>query len=182
MNKYQLIHIDTLESVMCEKIIIDGNDYYVIKTDDLDMFTYYVDIIENTIEFEGDSDEIDVNPNWRKIIATTNPSIKCPQVVDYGLYLAEQEYPFEEGYSVADKNYSIGELQDSFNLGYQQYSETHSLSDEEVKILKNCILYLNSLPYPTDEHEAECFVEQVKNETSEALHIIENLPIKVYYR
>ena len=56
--KYQLIHIDTLESVMCEKITIDGKDYYV----------------EEGVSY-------DLIPNFSDAIATTNTSIKCQQVI-----------------------------------------------------------------------------------------------------
>jgi len=174
--KYKLIHIDTLEVTLCDKITFKGNDYYVIKTDDLDMFTYYVDIIENTIEFEGDSDEVDINPNWRKVITTTNTSLQCPQVVDYVEELAESNYGTDIDSYRSSKPYDLeGDRKQGFVKGYQKHSETYNLSDEEV--LEFAEYSVKNILY---NDENGILIVRTYNEL--LTQFKSTLPAKIYYR
>jgi hypothetical protein len=88
-NQYKLIHIDTLEETLCEKITIEGKDYYVVD--------YHIDNhwkikkSDNSISSSSSIRESGYN-NYYTIIATTNTSLQCPQVVDYEEELADKGY------------------------------------------------------------------------------------------
>lgn len=171
MNKYQLIHIDTLESVMCEKYIVDGYDCYR-KYDENALSSdlkYSPHVLENTI-------------------ATTNTSLQCPQVVDYVEYLAELHSSLVWGsfVDIIDENSNdtrgYNSIKDYID-GYQKHSETHILSDEDV-LEFNIWLVDNYFELGKGVWGDNPDFETANRFTTKELLVAfkQTLPIKVYYR
>jgi len=90
--KYELINTKTKEEHLCNKITIDGFDYYVsgeeIKLND---FVHLDNTIKELPEYNGNYiiqllDDALLNSsnalNCKKVIATNNPNIDIPKVVD----------------------------------------------------------------------------------------------------
>ena len=115
---HKLINKQTGETHLCDKVIIDGFDYYVSDEEKLpDAFIY--DIKQNkVIRHSGTYGHLEyINKNCKKVIATTNPNIDCPKVVD-----EVEEITKYEGYT-----FRIG-----FKHGYNKSKETYSNSDEDM--------------------------------------------------
>lgn len=144
--KHKLINIETKEIHLCEKIKINGFDYYCIKnplqylqTNDKIICDDRIHMSENpkyairtcksikngswimTYEKDGQGE----NPSYtKKVIATTNPNIDCPKVVDEAEYLAlsyEMSFIDDDGTTIVD-----------FKEGYNKAKETYSNSDEDM--------------------------------------------------
>lgn len=110
MNKYKLINKTTGTETLCDKVTIDGFDYYI---DD-----YISD------EVNGDLTKIPFNKLMLISVATTNPNIDIPKVVDEVERLAlEYENSFTNGEGNADVD---------FKAGYNKSQETHPNSDEDM--------------------------------------------------
>lgn len=124
--QYKLINEKTKEEHICTLVTIDGFEYYIQKNNNSkypDMFTYYLDIETNEIEFEGDGDDF-INPNWREIIATNNPNINIPKIIDKVSNLSLQlglnmyirrNYDFEYG----------------IIIGYNEAKDTYKFTEED---------------------------------------------------
>lgn len=163
VSKYELIHIDTLESVMCEKITIEGENYYYRELGIIEQSEINGTIIETL--------KIKVNDIEKRLIATTNTSLQCPQVVDdYYRYIILWNKCFNE----KEKSMGNSHLYDhitgrqAFRWGYKAHSETHSLSDEEVIRFAWWVLNNPQSTSGTMKATLEIFKS--------------TLPIKVYYR
>lgn len=153
-SKYELIHIDTLDSVMCEKYTFGGHDYYMKEN-----YKIYAGAAEHLYHIMLNS------------VATNNPDSGCPQMVDYVEYLAELHSSDVWGMHVdvidIDSNGTRGDnsIKD-YKVGYQKHSETHSLSDEEVIKFVSNVDFKGGILTP-----------------KELLEIFKStLPIKVYYK
>jgi hypothetical protein len=187
MNKYQLIHINTLEVTMCEKInkhYVSGDDFHNKNLKPLD-FAYHWKRNE-IVQVESLNKETGIwickkgtycdRYKLKKVIATTNTSLQCPQVVDYVEYLAESNYGTDIDSYRGGKPYDLErDRKQGFVTGYQKHSKTHSLSDEDVlQLIQSLKDYTheshNILGH--DEREPEEFLETFKS----------TLPTKVYYR
>ncbi len=138
--KYKLINAKTNEETICDKVAIDGFDYYA--SDEKRMLNDFVHL-DNTIkeipDYNGNHiiqllDETLLNCadalNCKKVIATNNPNIDLPQVVDKVERLAFESMidykPFEEidGY----KEYA----RYGFIQGYNKSQETHPFSEQDM--------------------------------------------------
>jgi len=126
--KYKLINRKTGEETLCDKVTIDG-------------FDYYVDTSRIAKPHEKFINEL-ISPEQyllKPIIATTNNSnIDIPKVVDEVEMLANIEYPFAFG--------GIGNIENTlknhFIKGYNKSQETHTNSDENMKLFgKFCTEY-----------------------------------------
>ena len=147
--KYKLINKTTGEEHICEKVVIDGWDYYVsnelpqknnkILCDERNHITenpkYKIRTCKSivndwimTFEIDGQGE----NPNWtKKVIATNNPSIDIPKVVDEVDVLGKTMV-----------NLCLEKIKDltkrffwkaGFKSGYNKSQETHPFSEEDVK-------------------------------------------------
>lgn len=122
--KYKLINIKTKKEHLCDKVTIDGFDYYVnneipkennFATDGLGIFRFHS---------ENPCQAIICNP--KKIIATNNPNIDIPKVVDEVDKLA-----YEHCDRVIPKDVTRS-LYYSFKCGYNKSQETHPYSEEDM--------------------------------------------------
>ena len=92
--KYKLINTKTKEETLCDKVTIDGFDYYV-------------------------SDAY-----GKHAIATNNPNIDIPKVVDEVERLA---YEYENSFTNGEGNADV-----DFIAGYNKSQETHPFSDDDM--------------------------------------------------
>lgn len=155
MSKYELIHIDTLESVMCKKYTIGGFDYYVKANNELDAtqlgaLNHFYQILNNTI-------------------ATTNSDLDLlPQVVDE--VFLEWDNSLKSQLKSMDKSllYDYPTGRNAFFWGYKSHAETHSLSDKEV--FRFLAWFLNN-------------PKLINSTMTKTLALFKStLPIKVYYK
>lgn len=147
MKKYKLINSKTNEEHLCEKVTIDGFDYYVSDEKPIHKDWY---ISNGTLYQSGDSQHELNMPKWfgGKVIATTNSNIDVPKVVDEveELALKTTLHPkvlFNELKKCSQNDallidefgdYNIIRYRETtgFILGYSKSQETHSNSDEDM--------------------------------------------------
>ena len=111
---YKLINKQTGEEHICQKVTIDGFDYYV--SDEKVHFGYVWNSILEQVEtmFE----EKTFHNSLKGIIATTNHSLMCPKVVDEVERLANQK--------------ALPHLRAVFIEGYNKSQETHPFTEEDM--------------------------------------------------
>lgn len=137
--KYKLINQQTKEEYLCQKVVIEGFDYYV-SDDKIIQNDYYID-------FRTDNDRVEhfkEKDDWvlvgicdsKKVLATNNPNINIPKVVDEVERLAK-DYAIKE---VGNWYNEIGlsgdkwgdETHLDFKNGYNHSQSTHPFSEEDV--------------------------------------------------
>jgi hypothetical protein len=138
--KYKLISKTTGEEHICDKVTVDGFDYYYI--DELipynpnggtnGNFICLAEIKSNKDYGVKLGDKQYISPfvknvgqcgGCRKLIATNNSNMDLPKVVDEVEELAEKTW----GKSLATKGHRIG-----FIEGYNKSQETHPFSEEDL--------------------------------------------------
>lgn len=121
---YKLINKQTGEEHLCEKVVVDGWDYYVSDEEIKDVRPHkgkwQVEkgyILNQFPTYLTDLSEC------KLVIATNNPNIDIPQVVDEVEELAEKIIP-----NLIRRQYvKIG-----FIAGYNKSQETHPNSDDDM--------------------------------------------------
>ena len=125
--KYKLINTKTGEQHICDKVIIDGFDYYVSDTKifELKPDDKYATIVENRRRIVFYTKHIQSKDNV--VIATNNPNIDIPKVIDKVEELGEDETNTRilkhKTPSQVAKQYF-----DGFIIGYNKSQETHPIS------------------------------------------------------
>lgn len=125
--KYNLINKQTGEEHLCDKVTIDGFDYYVSdKCNDLGGWH-----IDKEFEILSNVSRFNVVTEMREVIATTNPNIGVPKVVDEVEILGEDETNIR---ILQHKTPSRIARQyfDGFVNGYNKSQETHPFSEEDM--------------------------------------------------
>lgn len=146
--KYKLINRATNEAHMCDKVTIDGLDYYV--SDEQPKINEYCyrdtgvlfKMTENLFEYYEFIKEKDAHKRFTPI-ATNNPSIDIPKVVDDVEKLAvnsAQTFWFEEPLLVEELK-EKNDFINGFIEGYNKYQETHPNSNEDMIEFANWLLY-----------------------------------------
>lgn len=181
---YKLINLDTKVETICEKVVVDGFDYYVIEFEikkgqyqwfHKNEFKKPIIIAENDLSNDG----------YRKLVIATNNSslIDVPQIVDEVEVLAEKA----NGYSLYGKN---GEkaiaFHEGFIGGYNKRAETHKWTDKdmvEFQIWSNSSqeadkFWRNNRMSPQMDGSDNLFY---KNKTQELLQIFKDQQPKVLY-
>lgn len=120
-KKYKLINKQTGEEHLCNKITIGGFDYYVSNEQATEGFYGYIDFQGGDIKKVGKHFADD----WKKVIATNNPNIDIPKVVDEVELLAKKATKDVIGHNTINEH--------CFNLGYNKSQETHPFSEEDIK-------------------------------------------------
>lgn len=115
--KYKLININSKEETICEKIVIDGFDYYVISNSINCKYGISKMNVVLPIQIGYDA------TMYKGIICTNNPSIDLPQVVDDVISFANEIHQ-ELDY---DKGRWYGRIE-----GYNKSQETHPNSDQDM--------------------------------------------------
>lgn len=125
MNKYKLINYKTKEEHFCEKVTIDGFDYYV-NDDEIKYGDSYLCLeikpnghkspffgkVYKYDNFTTDNKyEKYLLQNCKKVIATNNPSIDLPKIINEIERMALQKFPVDyqevEIKSLTDTYYDI---------------------------------------------------------------------------
>ena len=139
--RYRLINLKTKEETICEKVVVDGSDYYISdKFLRIGDYGYWEDahIVSQITNLTA------VLSTTKKILATSNPNSKIPKVID----LIERDYVDEldarrnvandfRG-QVAGKhpyNYTNSEADymiEGYLEGYNRSQETHPFTEEDV--------------------------------------------------
>lgn len=145
--KYKLIQAKTGEEHLCDKVTIDGFDYYM-SDEKINEETLFVDdnklfecrnIFE--IGIEDDNGLIHKFENCKKIIATNNPNIDIPKVVDeveklafdYYEQVKKDYYSNGQQAQMPKSNKEFQAMGDGFIEGYNKSQETHPFSEEDMK-------------------------------------------------
>jgi len=127
MKKYKLINTKTDEEYLCDKVTIDGFDYYVsdkgyFKHNDLNVPSDFSKVSDISITKIHDLDIVNDSRNgYKKVIATNNPNIDISKVVDNVKMLATQQW---------GDVHRTGIL--GFKIGYNKSQETYSFSEEDM--------------------------------------------------
>ena len=116
--KYRLIDKTTGIETLCDKVTIDGFDYYVIST--AIGCKYGISKLNEVVEIKIGYDAT----LYKGIICSNNPNIDIPKVVDEVEMLVNKldtpenldQYSFDEG----------------FKTGYTKSQETHPFSEEDM--------------------------------------------------
>lgn len=159
--KYKLINKQTGEEHICKKVVIDGWDYYISGNEgqlgDVVIELY----VDGTIGLEQIDTLNDIDSSvQKKVIATNNPNIDVPKVVDEVEMLAEKFI----GCKYEDIENSIDQIgYDSFKRGYNKSQETHPFSEEDMKsFLRFSIGYLGNNHNTTYNELLQLWKEQRK--------------------
>lgn len=139
MEKYKLINITTKEEHFCDKITIDGFDYYMSneKANKINQWVLDTDNFPDCIVYKTDEEFFRIGKEEFLCTATNNPNIDIAKVVDEVEALAwhstNKKYP-----DVNDENSSQEELNiwnsywEGFQTGHNKSKETHPNSDEDT--------------------------------------------------
>jgi hypothetical protein len=134
-QQYILINLETKEEFICEKVVIEGMDYYV-SDEKITKHTkpcYCYNSIKNTLDkdivfYQG------VMPmyhyeGFKKIVATTSPSMDVPKVIDSIYDLSEVSSEVQEGtYTIQHKiTYKHG-----FKDGYNKAKKTYTFTEDDM--------------------------------------------------
>lgn len=137
--KYRLIDKTTGIETLCVKVTIEGFDYYVSDEKATEGFYGYINFQGGNIKKVGKYFADD----WKKVIATNNPNIDVPKVVDEVEELAH-EYFAQERFNWEQENpnglKSPQPLVEQYNktftplykAGYNKSQETHPFSEEDM--------------------------------------------------
>ena len=134
--KYKLINKQTGEEHICDKVTIDGMDYYVsnhfLRIND---YGYW----EDAAIISQINDLTAVLPETKKVIATNNPNIDVPKVVD------EVEKWINETTSTLKDGHTIKTSKMCLKAGYNKSQETHPFSEEDmIDFAKKCCSFQNT--------------------------------------
>lgn len=122
---YKLINKATGQETICDKVVVDGWDYYVsdeIIEEGWKGTAYKKDVKGQIFKHFHTTNE------WykdaKKVIATTNPSIDIPKVVD-------EIFKLSFDYFASRDKIDVQSMYD-FKEGYNKSQETHPFSEEDI--------------------------------------------------
>lgn len=140
MKKYKLINKQTKEEHLCDKVTMDGFDYYVSdfvsEHHPKEGWFFKFGVVFNLKENLKYSDWreawfactiANLMSQYKKVIATNNPNIDIPKVVDEIEELAD-EYFKTTSFGSTNKYASYKKFKD----GYKKSQETHPFSEEDM--------------------------------------------------
>lgn len=116
-KQYKLINLETKEEFICEKVVIEGMDYYSIKGD-----IKFGDYVTNGFMVWLWKDNTSLL-GIKKVVASTNPSIDTPKITDEAYYLSQKA-------SIVDRaKYDLGYMV-GFNMAKGKYPFTEDDLEE----------------------------------------------------
>ncbi len=135
--KYELINTKNKEEHLCDKVTIDGFDYYVSDEnpsfEDENKYCFSKErglekVSKASVDFLHKSFCVKKS---KKVIATNNPNIDIPKVVDdykNASWWAADLYGYDKNCELPTNDVEVN----SFIEGYNKSQETHSNSDEDM--------------------------------------------------
>jgi hypothetical protein len=121
---YKLINKTTGEEHLCDKVVVDGFDYYVNDGGVGDEYYYHINLKQI---LHSNNRHIDYLAS-KKIIATNNPDVALPGVVDEVKELANKTI-YVDG--IIPTSNIWGQCK-GFVLGYNKSQETHPFTEEDM--------------------------------------------------
>jgi len=158
--KIKLINKQTNEEHICSKVVIDGFQYYITNQKVTGKIGYNSDT--NQIEFFASHPKYD--ESGKRVIATNNPFINLPLIINIEETLAKDAYP--DWYT----EYDEGRAYIGYKKGYNKSQESHPFSEEDLIEFANF--------YFTKEFYSS--IQNSKN-TKELLQIWKEKRIKIIY-
>ena len=129
--EYKLIN-KTGETRLCNKVTIDGFDYYVGDEIQLGANNVWVATKSRVFKFEINMAVVKSNMP-RIVIATNNPNIDCPKVIGEVNEIKKNLYFYKQvmnPYETGGQSYTVYEK--GFIEGYNKSQETHPFSEEDM--------------------------------------------------
>jgi len=124
--KYKLVNHNTKEETICDKVVVDEFDYYV-SNEKVPEERWYISPEIKVLKFTGREILGDkLSKNCKKIVATNNPNIDIPKVVDPIEILLENYYSHKD--DAADRVFYDTQVREII----KEYQETLSNSDEDA--------------------------------------------------
>ena len=126
--QYKLINTTTKEEFICEKVVVDGYEYYV-NDSEIIKDEFYISLETN---YATEPKEryvlyclgVGLNgENPKKVIATTNPSLDIPQIIDEFEEL-KKEYFKSWSFGETNPNHFYNVLRDAYKKAKEQYQYT----------------------------------------------------------
>lgn len=148
MNKYKLINTQTKKEHLCDKVTIDGFDYYVSKEtpthedckEGVTKLVWGINVFNSIYTYyrKGEVGMLfDKNRanEYKRIIACNNPNIDIPKIVDEVdvINIAEKILKSHPDFEAEGMNeYQNGRFNGIIE-GYNKSQETHPFSEENIK-------------------------------------------------
>ena len=125
--KYKLINTKTGEQHICDKVIIDGFDYYVSDTKifELKPDDKYATIVENRRRIVFYTKHIQSKDNV--VIATNNLNIDIPQILEEPNETLIHQIAANLGYRMLPDD-----LEEGIKAGYKESQEAHPFSEDDM--------------------------------------------------
>ena len=126
--KYLLKQNKEDKGILCDKVTIEGFDYYVCNA-----VCYPNDAVHsnvtNTIVRFTDPRHFSEGA-YKKVIATNNPNVNIPQIIDEVERLAENHW--RNQYIMALDESTKPYIIEDFKIGYNESQETHSFNEKNM--------------------------------------------------
>ena len=122
--KYKLISKTTDEEHLCDKVTIDGFDYYVNDEEIKDGF--YTDS-EDLFEAYPNNIPLQPTEDFKKVIATNNSNIDISQIIEEPNETLIHQIAADLGYRMLPDD-----LEEGIKAGYKESQETHPFSEEDM--------------------------------------------------
>lgn len=130
--KYKLINQTTNEEHLCDKVTIDGFDYYVSEFSN-ESGGWNIDMEFLTLENPSRFNVVD---QMKKVISTNNPNIDIPKVVDEVKKIGDELVSLSDLKSIDGSynsyHYQVEAFLKGVKEGYNKSQETHPNSDEDM--------------------------------------------------
>lgn len=167
--KYKLVNNVTKEETICDKVTVDGFDYYVSDEQATEGFYGYINFqggdIKKIGKYFGD--------DWKKVIVTNNPNIDIPKVVDPIEILLENYYSHKD--DADDRVFYDTQVREII----KEYQETLSNSNEDIIEFAKWIADTKLHGYCKQLYEAR--IRHKVSTVNELIKIWKEQQIKVLY-
>lgn len=128
--KYLLKQNKEDKGVLCDKVTIEGFEYYISNDKPLNGEPYYVD---NSLGERIETAETKPSGIIKRVICSNNPNIDIPQVIDEVERLAEDVFGTEmESYRGGNPFDQQKDRKIGFIRGYNKSQERYSFSEDDV--------------------------------------------------
>lgn len=126
--KYLLKKNNEDKGVLCDKVVIDGFDYYLTGISYVDKGDFFYNVFNKKIEKSKNNQQA----YWiDKVIATNNPNIDIPKVVD--VVEAEAMSYLDRKYSLSYERTTWQRLHEkTYAAGFSKSQETHPFSEDDM--------------------------------------------------
>ena len=176
MKKYKLINTKTKEEHLCNKITIGGFDYYV-SDEEIKVGDWYTwDGNKNNApslctDTYNESSILDSQgfTKFYKVVATTNPNIDIPQILEEPNETLIHQIAADLGYRMLPDD-----LEEGIKAGYKESQETHPFNEDDVEFFVKKAL--------EDAKKSVCWSDEYyKHLTKELLQLWKEQQHKIVY-